>query len=306
MAIGSTEPKQSVVFFGSGPVAAESLRLLLKHQQVEAVITKPTTFKEMSAVAGNLPVLTVTNRKELDELIEQEQFHSPMGVLIDFGIIVSQSVIDYFELGIINSHFSVLPEWRGADPISFAILSGQDITGVSLMILTAGMDEGPLVAYAEQPLDGIETTPLLTDKLINLSDSLLKNELPKIFSGTAKIVNQEITKRTLSYSRKLTKQDGVIDWTKPAKKLEQEIKAFIEWPKSRTVLAGKDVIITKACAVPSNESVLNPGDIEQSLLDEGKLMIMTADGILRIDELKPAGKKEMPVSAFLAGYQKLL
>ncbi len=299
--------KQSVVFFGSGPVAAESLRLLLEHQAVEAIITKPTTATEMSAVAGSIPVQTVTNRKELDELVNTRSFNSTMGVLIDFGIIVSQAVIDYFPLGIINSHFSVLPEWRGADPISFAILSGQEKTGVSLMILTAGMDEGPLVGYGECELDGSETTPDLTQRLIHLGDGLLRHELPLRFTDKKdfKGVPQTITGRTESYSRKLTKEDGIIDWNKPAAVIEREIRAFIEWPKSRTTLGGKDVIITKAYAVPSQPMNAEPGDID--IVEQSKAFgIVTGKGTLWIDELKPAGKKEMPAKAFLAGYRQFL
>ena len=290
----------AVVFFGSGPVAAESLRLLLEHQKVEAVITKPTTMHEMSAIAGNIPVLTVANRKELDELILEKQFQSTMGILIDFGIIVSQKVIDYFTLGIINSHFSILPEWRGADPINFAILSGQEMTGVSLMILTAGMDEGPLIGYGEQPLNGDETSPTLTNRLILLSDALLQHDLPLRFQNPTPGVPQTITNRTESYSRKLTKEDGILDWSKPAATLEREIRAFIEWPKSRTTIAGKDVIVLSAHVVSEQGKA---GTVEA----RGKeLLVYCKEDALKIDTLKPAGKKEMTAEAFIAGYGKAL
>src|SRR5690349_11528911 len=127
---GTTSMKKpSFVFFGSGPVAAESLQLLMQNFSVEAVVTKPKPAHHRGAfpvleVAEKfaLPVYTVSNRSELSELINGKPFASKLGVLIDFGIIVGRDVIDYFPLGIINGHFSVLPQWRGADPISFAIL----------------------------------------------------------------------------------------------------------------------------------------------------------------------------------------
>lgn len=288
-----------IVFFGSGPVAAESLRLLQQHVEVEAVITKPTTVKEMAAVAKSVCVHSVNNRSQLDDLILSDQFDSKLGVLIDFGIIVSQKVIDSFELGILNSHFSILPEWRGADPITFAILSGQEMTGVSLMMLVEAMDEGPLVGYGEQPLDGTETGPLLTDKLVKLSDALLQHDLPRIFSGETKEgAPQSITKRSVSYSRKLTKEDGILDFDKSAKELEAEIRAFIEWPKSRTEIADKDVVITSA----SVDTTLTGKIGEVFKTADKKIGIYTAEGALIILELKPAGKKSMPVEAFLAGY----
>src|SRR5882672_4684555 len=99
-----------------------------------------------SVVPTNVPVVTASNKTELDSLLGQLHFTSRLGVLIDFGVIVSQKAIDHFDLGIINSHFSILPEWRGADPITFSILSGQEETGVSLMLLVRAMDEGPLLA----------------------------------------------------------------------------------------------------------------------------------------------------------------
>lgn len=304
----STNPP--IVFFGSGPVAAESARLLSAEFEFEAVITKPSTVKEMcAALSKDTCIYSVNSRADLDDLIAAQQFNSPLGILIDFGIIVSQKVIDYFPKGIVNSHFSLLPQLRGADPISFAILEGLEKTGVSLMLLVEAMDEGPVIACGIQELDGTETTPKLTEKLILLSDALLKKEVPRylIDGGGA---DQASLASTIpdypsepSYSRKLTKEDGLLDFTKSAEVLERQIRAFIEWPKSRTTLGGKDVIITKAHSVPSSFSD-TPGDVD-IIKDMGVLMIQCANGYLCVDMLKPAGKKEMTAKAFLAGYSHL-
>src|SRR5690606_11851502 len=127
---------------------------------VEMVITKPRPEHHHGPVPVldtakhlGLPVQTVTSRAELDVLMDTHTIASPLGILVDFGIIVSQKVIDTFPLGIINSHFSILPELRGADPITFAILSGQPTTGVSLMRIVEAMDEGPLLSFSEVPID---------------------------------------------------------------------------------------------------------------------------------------------------------
>ncbi len=297
-----------VVFFGSGPVAAESLRLLAQDFTIEAVVTKPRAAHHKGDVPVlslaetlKLPVHTVSNKKELTDLFTHNRFNARLGVLIDFGIIVPQKVIDYFPLGIINSHFSILPEWRGADPITFAILSGQEMTGVSLMYLVAAMDEGPLAGYGEQLLDEFTepvTTPVLTDRLIRLSHGLLQHDLPRILSGKSKGVPQTITGRTVSYSRKLTKEDSVLDWTKPAIQLEREIRAFIEWPKSRTTFGDLEVIITKAHAIDASGT---PG---QRAIVDGLPVIYCGEQALAIDRLKPAGKQEMTGEAFLAGYKR--
>ncbi|MDB5182357.1 MAG: fmt, methionyl-tRNA formyltransferase [Candidatus Saccharibacteria bacterium] len=313
-----------VVFFGSGPVAAKSLELLAKNFEIEAVVTKPKPAHHHGdfpvldiAEALKLPVKTVSNKADLDELMATKPFESEAGVLIDFGIIVSQKAIDYFPKGIINSHFSLLPEWRGADPITFSILSGQKQTGVSLMLLVEKMDEGPLLAQGVYDILPGETTPSLTDYLIKLSDALLVDALPSYINNTpapktqviVKPVSQEeVCKMTdkpyePTYSRKLTKEDGRIDWTKPAEQIEREIRAFIEWPKSYTTLAGKDVIITKAHSVPTNEPGAKPGDFEAQK-DIGVIMVNTSNGSICIDTLKPAGKKEMTAAEFIRGYGK--
>lgn len=302
-----TSGKPQIVFFGSGPVSAKSLELLRQDFVIEAVVTKPTTLNEMKTVADGALVHAVSNKTDLDELINTDPFDSQIAVLIDFGILVSQKVIDYFPLGIVNSHFSLLPNLRGADPITFAILSGQKKTGVSLMLLVEAMDEGPVIACGVYKLDGTETNPELTERLIFLSHELLKAELPRYISGDAKAVDQSKLSDLVpdyptqpSYSRKLTKQDGILNFTKSAEQLEREIRAFIDWPKSRTRLSDKDIIVTKAHVQNSQ------GESGKVVVDNKTLRIHCGRNTLVIDRLKPAGKNEMTAEAFLAGHKDLL
>ena len=288
--------KTSIVFMGSGPVAAASLSLLSKTFDIEAVITKPTTEKEMTMESSS-PVHTVSSRSELDILIEQNQFSSSVAVLIDFGIIVSQQVLDYFEYGIINSHFSLLPELRGADPISFAILEGKEETGVSLMLLVEAMDEGPLLDKKSLRIEETDTTPSLTDKLIQLSYSMLCETLDEYLQGS--IAAQEQSGLS-SYTRKLTKADGVIDWSKPADVLQREIRAFSGWPKSTTNFDGID------CVLLSSSVIDKYGESGTLFIHDKELAVHCGDKSLVIHTLKPAGKKAMPSQAFLAGYRSRL
>ena len=309
----TTADRPQIVFFGSGPVAAQSLQLLLEWCDVEAVVTKPQPahhkepFPVLTVASQyNLKRFTAQGRKELSEVFASKPVASRIGVVIDFGFIINQDVIDYFPLGIINSHFSLLPEWRGADPITFAILSGQPRTGVSLMSIVAAMDEGPLLAQGEHTMHPDETTPSLTQELIHLSDGLLRESLPGYIDGRLKLASQEEVCRMIgreyrpTYSRKLSKEDGVLDFTKSAVQLEREIRAFIDWPKSRTVLAGKDVVVTRAHAVPTNDPDSKPGDVSV-VKAAGVIQIQTSDGNLCVERLKPAGKPEMSAIAFLAG-----
>jgi methionyl-tRNA formyltransferase len=289
---------------GSGPVAADSLERLARNFTIEAVITKPKPDHHR----GDFPVIETTkklglhtlyasNKSELDDLIAENEFDSNVGVIIDFGIIVSKKVIDSFPLGIVNSHFSLLPQWRGADPIAFAILSGQPKTGVSLMVIDEGMDTGKLITYRTISINPSETTPSLTQRLIELSDQLLQEFLPRYSEGSIKTKNQPHPDRA-TYSRKLTKEDGIIDWNKPAVQIEREIRAFIDWPKSRTELFGKEVIITKAHTVSVDGK---PGEVEV-IKESGSIIVYCGSGYLCIERLKPAGKKEMSSSDFVRGY----
>lgn len=301
-----TKTSNPILFFGSGPVAAKSLRLLADNFPIEAVITKPRPPHHKGSVpvleaATDLGLKTITaaNKRDLDKIFNNETtFKSDLAILIDFGIIVSQTLIDYFRLGIINSHFSLLPQWRGADPITFSVLSGQKETGVSLMLLTAGMDEGPLLGYAPYTLPDDITTPQLTEDLIRVSNELIKVIVPKYIAGEVQAAPQDPS-ITPTYSRKLTKADGHIDWRKPAAVIEREIRAYAEWPKSWTQLGNLDVIITKAHVTVAKGI---PGKIE---ISNKELLVHCAQQSLAIDKLKPAGKKEMTGESFIAGYKHL-
>lgn len=303
-----TKTSKTTVFFGSGPVAAACLEKLLVHTPVEVIITKPRPPHHRGAVPVidvakkyNIPFLTTRDKKELSETIKNSSFSSQHGILIDFGIIVEQSVIDSFKHGIINSHFSLLPHLRGADPITFSILSGDEKTGVSLMCIDEGMDTGKLITSRSLPIEKEETAPSLTAKLIDVSDQLIQEYVPRYLAGELQPKNQPHPDRA-TYSRKLTKQDGIIDWSKPAVQLEREIRAFHEWPKSRGKIGSMEVIIRQAHYVPTDFGT--PGDY--SIANKSLLCIQTGEGQLCIDRIQPIGKKEMPITAFLTGYSHAL
>lgn len=296
---------ETILFFGSGPVAAASLECLAKNFQIEHVITKqsPPHHRGLVPVVETaqklaLPITFANTRAELDGVLYKAKFISKVGVIVDYGVIVSQSVIDAFPLGIVNSHFSLLPEWRGADPITFTVLSGQPKTGVSLMVIVEALDEGQLIAQEEILVDPATTTPVLTEQLITKSDAMLRHYLPDYMSG--KIVPYNQPHKPATYSRKLTKDDGIIDWAKPAQQLEREIRAFSGWPKSSTNLAGKTIIIT------SGQVTDGKGSSGTILEKKKRLVIACGENALEIIKLKPAGKQEMTGEAFLAGHSHLL
>lgn len=300
--------KPSVVFFGTGSVAAKSLELLLEHCTIEAVITKPKPTHHRGnfpvldvATDNNLSIFEVTDKQSVATSIEHVNFESTLAVLIDFGIIVTKDVIESFKYGILNSHFSLLPQWRGADPITFAILSGQQKTGVSLMVIDEGMDTGNLLGQKSLTIEEHETTDTLTEKLIVLSDKMLQTTIPSYLEGTLKPHRQPHPDRA-TYSRKITKLDGEIDWTKPASQIEREVRAFNVWPKSHAKIADKDVSVLRAST--AHDALGKPGTV--TITDDKKIRVSTSEGSLIIEELKPAGKNAMTSAAFLAGNRSKL
>jgi methionyl-tRNA formyltransferase len=288
------------------------LELLAQSFSIEAVITKPLVNHNHSGITVqsvakrlNRPIIIEASDKiELSRKIIASTFSSRVAVLIDFGIIVAQDVIDTFPMGIVNSHFSILPEWRGPDPITFAILSGQKQTGVSLMLLVEKMDEGPVIAQGIYQIKPSENSSSLTTNLIDLSYALLQNILPEYLAEKVEPQPQETAalltygSAIASYSHKLTKNDGLIDWYKPALRIEREVRAYIEWPKSRTELAGHEVIITKARVIPEN------GPVGQIKVHSKRLLIFCGEQTLEVLQIKPANKSDMTAEAFLAGYGK--
>jgi len=296
---------KTIVFFGSGPVAAESLRLLQNDFEIEAVITKPQPAHHKQpfpvlklANELGLQTLTANTQAELSTLFQNHTLESDTGIIIDHGIIISQDVIDRFALGIINSHFSLLPRWRGADPISFALLNGDTETGVSLMVIVDRLDEGALLAQRSIAIDPTTNSLALTAELIQLSHQLLVETLPRYWSGDLQTYPQP--SETPTYSHKLSKTDGIIDWQKPADRLEREVRAYLGWPRSRTKLNDIDIIIT---AAHTKSGSGKPGTI---FIENQNFGIYCSQGILMIDSLIPAGKKKMSATSFLNGYRAAL
>lgn len=302
-----TNTSPTVVFFGSGPVAAASLERLITDSPftIEAVVTKPNPPHHRGTAPvlelserHNLTVHTPIDKAGLSQLVRPETFTSPVGIVIDYGIIINDDVINSFEHGIINSHFSLLPEWRGADPITFSLLSGQPETGVSLMSIVAAMDEGPLLAQEKLVIQSDDNSITLTEKLIQLSHSMLQKYLPEYLDGSRSLQQQT---GTPTYSRKLTKADGIVDWSKPAAVIEREVRAYYSWPKSTATIGGHQVIVRKTVVSDTSDISKSPGEYT---VTKKTLTVYCGDGALDLQIVQPLNKKEMPIAAFLAGYSR--
>jgi methionyl-tRNA formyltransferase len=301
-----------IVFFGNERLAtgfhteAPTLtRLIGAGYPIAAVVTNYEAGKsrsvralEVAAVAEAHGIPIIINQKPGD-IIEQLRAYRPaVGVLVAYGQIVPQRVIDIFPRGIVNIHPSLLPLHRGPTPIESAILAGDTETGVSLMQLVKAMDAGPVYAQTHITLTGRETKMTLTKVLLEAGGDLLLAHLPAILDGTAVPEPQDDSLAT--YDQRIAKEDSRIDWHKPAVNIEREVRAYAGWPKSHTTL--KDLAVTIAAT-----HILNvhgaPG--ECTIIDK-QPVVYCGDQALAIDRITPAGKKEMTGEAFLAGYKHFL
>lgn len=305
----TSSKNKKIVFFGTEDFSLIALRELINAgYSIAAVVTKPDSSKGRSrtltppavkvlAVQHGIPVWQPTKLADIADDIQK--LNKPTGVLVSYGKIIPQSIIDLFEPGIINLHPSLLPEYRGPSPIESAIISGDKKTGVSIMQLSAAMDAGSVYAQTSIDLIGNETSEYLYEKLGKLGATMLIDILPAIIDGTLTPLPQDEPSAT--YCKLIQKSDGNIDWHDDSQLIEREVRAYHIWPKSRATVSGIDIIVTKAHAINDNSS--KPGHVS---IDSNSLIVGTGNGSISIDELKPAGKKEMPVSAFLLGYKSQL
>lgn len=276
-----TMKSKTVVFFGNEKLATGI-------STVEPIIQKA-----VRAAGFNIEQVIT------GQLSELRPHTAEIAVLAAYGRIIPKSILDQFPLGIINVHPSLLPAYRGPTPIEQAILDGAEKTGVSIMQLTTGMDEGPIYTQKTVHLSGKESKNDLTKYLQTVGAELISDVLPMIFNGGLKPRQQPHPARA-TYSHKLSKNNSILDWNKPALQLEREIRAYLGWPGSKATIAGKDVTITLAHTVPASGS---PG---QFIRTKKHLIVVTSKNGLCIDRIKPAGKNEMSISAFLVGYGNLI
>lgn len=303
-----------VVFFGNERVATGLttrtpllLALIKAGYEVEAVVASHDDARsrnqrqleiQQTAEDHRIPLHLPSSPQELKEVCSH--FTSDIAVLLAYGRIIPQDVIDLFPNGIINIHPSLLPKHRGPTPIESVLLQGERETGVSIMRLTAEMDAGPVFTQTHCVLAGTESKQDMANILVQQGIEALLDVLPNIISGKLSGTDQNHSEAT--YDKRIDKKDGIIDWRKPAAQIEREVRAYALWPRSRTKLAGIDVVITDAHILPNESKAESPG----TPIIEGKnncLAIACGDGnYLCIERLIPAGKREMRINAFLAGY----
>lgn len=309
-----------VIFMGTPDFSVGTLEALVAAgHDVCLAVTQPdkpkgrggkmqyTPVKE-TAMDYAIPVYQPKRVRDSECVEELKKYHADVIVVVAFGQILPKSVLEITPYGCINVHASLLPKYRGAAPIQWAIIEGETVTGVTTMQMDEGLDTGDMIMKTEVPITDDETGETLHDKLAAAGAALCVETLKALEEGTAKREKQG--ESPTPYAKMLTKELGNIDWTQPAIKIERLIRGLNSWPGTYSRWGGKVMKIWRAEVVQRGEDtaesrtgqesvVLLPGTI--AAVGKNDFEVQTGDGILRILEVQMPGKKRMDTGAFLRG-----
>jgi len=292
---------------GSPDFALPALRALVRAYPVAGVVTQPDRPAgrgsrlrpppvKTAAQALGLPVYQPQTLRTVEALERLSAWRPDLIVVAAFGQILPPAVLDLPPYGCLNIHASLLPRWRGAAPIAAAILAGDTVTGVTLMRMDEGMDTGPILAQRVEPIRPDDTTASLSARLAQKGADLLLEVLPSYLSGD--LVPRPQPEEGVTYCRPLKKEDGRLDWTRPAVELERRVRAMIPWPGPFTTWRGKRLKVLRAAALADWEGSDPPGTV---IAIEQGVAVAAGEGALRLLEVQLAGKKPLPVEAFVRG-----
>lgn len=298
-----------VIFMGTPDFAVETLEAVIKAgHEVALVVTQPDKPKgrgnamqaspvKECALAHGIEVYQPKKIREQECVDYLAGFDADIFVVAAFGQILSQTLLDMPKYGCINVHASLLPKYRGAAPIQWAVINGEQTTGVTIQQMDIGIDTGDIIAQEELTLAADETGGSLFDKLAAVGASLCVKAMEQIASGTATRTPQDESAAT--HTSMIRKDFGHIDWNKSAKEIERLIRGLNPWPSAYTHLDGNTLKIWKA-TVRGSESGEKPGCIVDVTKDA--ILVQTGEGVLQLDEIQLEGKKRMACDAFLRGY----
>lgn len=302
-----------VVFMGTPDFAVPTLEKIIEAgHEVIGVVTQPDKAKGRGKKLAFSPVkekalehqLTVYQPKRAKdaEFIEKMQALKPdVMVVVAFGQILPKAILDIPKYGCVNVHASLLPKYRGAAPIQWAVIRGEAVSGVTTMQMDVGLDTGDMLLKAEVPLAEDETGGSLFDKLSALGGDLLIETLEKMETGLLQPEKQDDSQAG-EYARTLDKAMGKIDFSMPAIQIERLIRGLNPWPSAYTSYQGKTMKIWKAEVTKGTDA--NVGEIIS--VDKQSFTVQTKEGALRILELQMEGKKRMDAGAFLRGCEVTL
>jgi methionyl-tRNA formyltransferase len=298
-----------LIFAGSPDFAVPALEALLaSRHDIVGVFTQPdrpagrgrklaaSPVKE-AAVAAGIPVFQPLRLKQPAEQQLVANLNADLMVVVAYGLLLPQAVLDMPRLGCVNLHASLLPRWRGAAPIQAAILNGDTRTGVGLMQMDAGLDTGPVLAEAATDIGARETGGELHDRLAELGADLLADNLAALLAG--ELPAQPQATDGVTYAGRIAKSDGLIDWAEPAANTVRKVLAYDPWPVAHTLYKGQPLRVFSATAESGAGS---PGRV-LSCTPAG-VRVATGAGVLNISELQLPGRKRMTAKDFANAHDR--
>ena len=277
--------------------------------EIAGVVTQPDKPRGRGKASAMTPVkeaalelgLTVYQPSRVREqsFMDTVRALNPDVIVVSaFGQIIPKALLELPRYGCVNIHASLLPKYRGAAPIQWAVMDGEPVSGVTIMQMDEGLDTGDMLAKTEVPLEPDETGGSLFDKLSRAGADLLIRTLPALEQGTLTPEKQPLESPT-AYARMIRKEDGRIDWNLEAEAIERRIRGLNPWPSAYTELTGKILKIWRAEVLPK-ESGQAPGTVTEA--GKGGFCVQTGKGVLRLLEVQLEGKKRMDAQAFLRGF----
>lgn len=296
--------KPRIVFAGTPAFGATVLRGALDAGwEVPLVVTRPdrpagrggkNTPSAVTRLAQEQS-LPIAKPPQAKDILPQIKDAAPDVLIVaSYGEILPPEVLTAPKSGSVNIHASLLPKYRGASPIQQVLLDGESQTGVTLMQMDEGLDTGPIIAFARQPIAAADTAGSLSEKLAALGARLLVETLPRFLAGEVAARPQDESQATMT--RVLKKSDGRIDWTQPAEHLERFVRAMQPWPTAWTTIGDDSVQVLESSPAEAN---LKPGAFNP----KGPLVVGTGSGALRVGKLRLAGKGPVDGASFLRGYR---
>ncbi len=312
-----------VVFMGTPDFAVGALEAIIAAgHQVEAVVTQPDrprgrgkevqiTPVKACAMAHEIPVFQPVRVKEKEAVEVLRSYGADIFVVAAFGQLLSEEILAMPKYGCVNIHASLLPKYRGAGPIQWAIIDGEEKTGVTIMQMDKGLDTGDMLMKTEVVIAPGETGDSLHDKLAAAGAELIVEALPKIERGEITPVRQN--EEETCYAKRLDKSMGRIDWQLDAKKLDCLIRGLLSWPGAYTRFRGRNLKIWEEVVTSEAELAAEELELQEDVVHavpgtvvgvkKEAFYVRTGEGILKILAVQPEGKKRMPVKDFLLGYQ---
>lgn len=304
-----------IVFMGTPDFAVGALQALIEAgHQVAAVVTQPDKPKgrgkelQMTPVKccardHGIPVFQPVKIREPEAVETLRGYGADIFVVAAFGQILSEEILELPRYGCVNIHASLLPRYRGAGPIQWAIINGEKKTGVTIMQMEKGLDTGDMLFKTEVEIAPRETADTLHDKLAAAGAKLIVEALPKIEAG--EVAPEKQDDNNTCYAKMLTKSMGKIDWSMDARELDCLIRGLISWPGASTVFRGKTLKIweeepTEEASLVAQAKDAEPGTV--LLVERDAFYVQTGAGVLKVTAVQPEGKKRMAVKDFLLGY----